>query len=162
MLGGASPWHLAVLPHAAGCDIGLAVHHLVFDDWSWGLFLAELKTAYRHLDDEPLPAPPVVTYTDYARWQRQQITASRYEHHLAHWRRLASGFPSTGMAFPNSVGNRPAAAPAETIAFQIDRSLCERLDDLAEATRTTTFVVLTAMFHGSTPLSLRSATQATS
>ena len=49
-----------------------AVHHIVFDAWSNGIFFRELTTLYRAFtagEPSPLPEPPI-RFVDFAAWQR--------------------------------------------------------------------------------------------
>lgn len=147
VLAGHDTWRIAVVPHDGGCDVGLATHHLVFDQWSWGLFLVELGAAYRHLaTGRPLPDAPAVSYSDYAHWQRRHIAGVTYERHLDHWRRLVAGYPPGGLRLVSSVP--PAAAgPALTTTFGLGAALVQPLRRLGTTHGATLFVVLAALLQ---------------
>jgi hypothetical protein len=75
----------------------LAVHHIIWDGWSLGVFLRELLASYEAaLAERPAPLPPLsVQYIDYSHWQRQWLQGELLESHLAYWkRRLGRGGPA--------------------------------------------------------------------
>ena len=66
----------------------LVMHHIVTDGWSTGVFMRELSMLYRAFaSGEPADLPEIdFAYTDYARWQREQVQGERLEQELAYWR----------------------------------------------------------------------------
>ena len=63
--------------------IATVIHHVAFDGWSAGIFLAEftkLYTAFTEQRPDPLP-PLAIEYADYALWQRDQS----WDTDLAYW-----------------------------------------------------------------------------
>ena len=97
VLGGAESEHLLVV----------VAHHIVTDGWSSDVLVAELVSAYGALRvgvEPELPEVPV-TYADYAVWQRDRLTGSNLESHLAYWRDQLSGLPA--LELPTDRG-RPA------------------------------------------------------
>ncbi|HEX6910169.1 MAG TPA: condensation domain-containing protein, partial [Longimicrobium sp.] len=74
----------------------LAMHHVVSDGWSLGVFhreLAALYAAYRDGRESPLDALPV-QYADYAAWQAAQLRGDVLEAQLAYWRARLAGAPA--------------------------------------------------------------------
>ena len=72
----------------------VTAHHLVWDGWSEGVFLAELGAAYEALAagrPSPLPEPPV-QYGDYAVWEREALETET-PRLLAWWRERLAGAP---------------------------------------------------------------------
>ncbi|HVG20594.1 MAG TPA: amino acid adenylation domain-containing protein, partial [Blastocatellia bacterium] len=64
-----------------------ALHHIVCDGWSIGVFareLAALYEAFLYGKDPPL-APLAVQYGDFSLWQRQHFSEERLEADLAYW-----------------------------------------------------------------------------
>ncbi|MFF0519186.1 non-ribosomal peptide synthase/polyketide synthase [Actinomadura nitritigenes] len=100
----AEPFDLAAGPLVRGClarlagddhVLVLAVHHIVFDEWSAGIFrreLAALYKAFRRGEVDPLPVLPV-QYADFAVWQRQWLTGEVLEGQLAYWREQLADVP---------------------------------------------------------------------
>ncbi|HYO15514.1 MAG TPA: amino acid adenylation domain-containing protein, partial [Thermoanaerobaculia bacterium] len=71
----------------------LAMHHIVSDGWSLGLFVRELTTLYTAFaSGQPSPLPELaVQYPDYAVWQRQWLQGEELTAQLAHWRERLAG-----------------------------------------------------------------------
>ncbi|HSF39107.1 MAG TPA: non-ribosomal peptide synthase/polyketide synthase [Thermoanaerobaculia bacterium] len=69
--------------------LAVAMHHIVSDGWSLGVFVHDVTALYAGL---PLPALPV-RYADYARWQREWLTGPVLEREIAWWRRHLAGAP---------------------------------------------------------------------
>src|SRR5581483_9394598 len=74
----------------------LALHHIVADGWSMGVFARELGALYEDLraGREPRLPPLPVQYGDVAVWQREQLRGERLEEHLAYWRSVLHGLPT--------------------------------------------------------------------
>jgi amino acid adenylation domain-containing protein len=73
----------------------LAMHHLVSDGWSLGVFLRELAALYRAFAEgqaSPLPDLPI-QYGDYAHWQRARFSETVLAAELDHWRQRLAGAP---------------------------------------------------------------------
>ncbi|MBY8849977.1 AMP-binding protein, partial [Saccharothrix sp. MB29] len=70
----------------------LMMHHVIGDDWSNEVLLADLAAGYSAR--APLP-DPVAAYSDFARWQREHLTPELRERQLGYWRaRLAGAVPT--------------------------------------------------------------------
>lgn len=66
-----------------------AIHHIVFDGWSTGVFLREFSELYRAFHDgkpSPLP-PPGMQYVDFSQWQRERLDGGLRAEHLAYWKK---------------------------------------------------------------------------
>ncbi|HVT17365.1 MAG TPA: amino acid adenylation domain-containing protein [Thermoanaerobaculia bacterium] len=71
----------------------LAVHHIVWDGWSLGIFLRELLALYSAFA-AGLPSPLAelpVRYVDLAEWQRRWLSGEVLERQLAYWQRQLGG-----------------------------------------------------------------------
>ena len=74
----------------------LAVHHIVSDAWSIGIFLGELETLYAAFaagKRSPLPEP-ALQYADYAVWEREWLQGEVIEEHLDYWRKQLTDLPA--------------------------------------------------------------------
>ncbi len=73
----------------------LTFHHIVYDGWSFGVFLSEMLALYEaFLSDRPSPLPELpVQYADFAAWQREWLTGEVLENHLAYWREQLDDCP---------------------------------------------------------------------
>ncbi|MFB6722079.1 MupA/Atu3671 family FMN-dependent luciferase-like monooxygenase [Kribbella sp. NPDC056345] len=104
----------------------LAVHHIVFDGWSQGLFWSELSALYR---GEELTGP-AAQYADYARWEHETLTGTNRAKLEAFWRDELAGAtvrPAIPLDHP-----RPAVLSGRGATHHVDLP-----DDLTEALRTT-------------------------
>jgi amino acid adenylation domain-containing protein len=74
----------------------IAMHHIVSDGWSMGVFVQEMTTLYEALAaGRPSPLPPLpVQYGDFARWQREWLTGEVLDREVAWWRERLSGAPA--------------------------------------------------------------------
>uniref|UniRef100_UPI0011609DC7 non-ribosomal peptide synthetase n=1 Tax=Streptomyces humi TaxID=1428620 RepID=UPI0011609DC7 len=77
--------------------LALAIHHVVFDEWSDRIFHRELTALYEAFRvGEPDPLPPLeVQYADFAVWQRQWLDGDVLERQLSYWRERLAGVPDT-------------------------------------------------------------------
>lgn len=62
-------------------------HHIVFDGWSFGVFLREFTALYPALQaGRPVTLPEIsIQYGDYVLWQRQQLRGAFLERLLHYW-----------------------------------------------------------------------------
>ncbi|MEU9188406.1 amino acid adenylation domain-containing protein, partial [Streptomyces sp. NPDC048484] len=76
--------------------LALAVHHVVFDEWSHRILRTELDALYEAIrDGEPDPLPPLpVQYADFAKWQRDRLSGDVPERGLAYWREQLADLPA--------------------------------------------------------------------
>ena len=75
----------------------LVFHHIVFDGWSFGVFLRELAILYNaarepreHCPETLLPELGV-RYTDFAAWQRRVVDEEMMAPHLDYWKKALAG-----------------------------------------------------------------------
>ncbi|HTG35649.1 MAG TPA: non-ribosomal peptide synthase/polyketide synthase [Thermoanaerobaculia bacterium] len=126
----------------------LAMHHIVSDGWSMGVFVRELGAVYAAFrQGAPSPLPPLpIQYADYALWQREWLQGETLAAQLAFWRELLSGAPpqlELPLDRPRVAGQ---GAPAGNHPLRLSRGLADRLRALALAEGSTAFVVLLAGF----------------
>ena len=73
-----------------------AMHHIVSDGWSVGIFHRELAVLYEAFAagrPSPLPELPV-QYADFAVWQREWLQGEVLERHVDYWRRQLAEAPA--------------------------------------------------------------------
>ena len=65
-----------------------AVHHIVYDAWSNGIFFRELTTLYRAFSaGEPSPLlEPTTRFVDFAIWQRERMQGETLQRELSYWK----------------------------------------------------------------------------
>ncbi|MFG1645416.1 amino acid adenylation domain-containing protein [Amycolatopsis sp. NPDC049252] len=130
-------------------DHGLlvAVHHIVFDSWSRGIFLRELTALYETFSAGGQPAlPPVaLQFGDVAAWQDRWQHGPAAEEQIAYWRDRLADVPVLDL-FADHVrpalptfrgGHRRVHVPAELVA---------RLRALGQEENASVFMVLLAAF----------------
>jgi amino acid adenylation domain-containing protein len=122
-----------------------AMHHIVSDGWSMGIFVREITTLYsdfvqgRTAALDPLP----IQYADFASWQREEeISADQ----LAFWKEHLRGAP-TFLQLPT---DRPRP-PVQThrgaeIRFEVPDETFDGLRQLARIENATLFMILLAAF----------------
>ncbi|HVW20569.1 MAG TPA: amino acid adenylation domain-containing protein [Opitutaceae bacterium] len=130
---------LAPQEHAVIC----ALHHIVSDGWSTGIFIRELGARYR---GEAEPAPLPVQYADFAAWQRAPENAVRAEASLAWWRERLRGLPDLELP-----ADRPRPAiwsfGAHRLRLATDARTRAGLAELARREGTTLFAVVLAAYQ---------------
>ncbi|RJL31788.1 non-ribosomal peptide synthetase [Bailinhaonella thermotolerans] len=153
----ARPFELAAPPlwrmrlvrtDADGWRLICVFDHSIFDGLSVGIFMTELDefllaAAEGRGPDLPEPA---VQYADYAVWQRERLTPEFVERELEYWRGRLAGIPDdTGIPT-----DRPRP-PVRTYGgahhvFSLEPELHERVEELAQRSGATTFMVLLAAY----------------
>src|SRR5262245_17995541 len=68
----------------------LGMHHIICDNTSWGVLLADLAAAYTGDD---LPALPV-QFADFVAWQRDRLTETVLDEQAEYWRDRLRDVPS--------------------------------------------------------------------
>ena len=136
-LGAAPPWRARLVRLGEGRHVLLlTLHHILADEWSFGMMLDDLAAAYAGRELQPLPAQ----YPDFAAWQeRLDLAAQR-----AFWRRALAGAPAWA-ALP---ADRPRpdrrSGEAGRTALAVSPETARRLEALARAQGATPFLVLLA------------------
>jgi amino acid adenylation domain-containing protein len=126
----------------------LAIHHIVSDDWSVGIFNREISALYRAFLEglaSPLPALPI-QYADFAVWQRRWLDGPVLEAELEHWkRRLGDDIPALDLPTDRP---RPAvqAFRGATLTFEFPESLSRAIKELSLQQGSTLFMTLLAAY----------------
>jgi amino acid adenylation domain-containing protein/FkbM family methyltransferase len=128
----------------------LAMHHIVSDGWSMGVFIRELAKLYESFAaGRPAPLPDLpIQYADFAVWQRQWLQGAALEAQLAYWKQQLAGAPAL-LELPIAGRQRP---PVQTFrgaqrALTLPRSLAEALRALSQREGVTLFMTLLAAFQ---------------
>jgi surfactin family lipopeptide synthetase A len=124
-----------------------AVHHLVWDGWSVGIFLRELATSYRAFrrGDEPQLEPLEVQYADCAAWHKRRI-ALVGDAQLAYWTRHLEGATSAILTPDSTSSSAPARQRGVLHAFRIERDLVERIREVARQQKSSLFHTMLAAY----------------
>jgi amino acid adenylation domain-containing protein len=121
-------------------------HHIIWDGWSFDVWLAELDSLYQAHGEgiQPAAAEPAVQYADFALWQREWLEGGELERQLRYWRRqLGSGIPALDLPTDRP---RPAVMSyrGATLQTTFGRALTERLRELGREENATLYMVLLA------------------
>jgi amino acid adenylation domain-containing protein len=128
----------------------LAVHHAVCDLWSLGVLLRELGALYsQEAGEGPAQlAPLAVRYSDYVRWQHEQMGGEAGARLWEYWRRrLAGELPSLDLPTDRP---RPAVQTyrGSAVRLGLDRELTLALGDLSRSSGATLFMTLLTGYLG--------------
>lgn len=121
----------------------LAFHHVVMDQWSYELLLAELAARYNDIVDGRAlqPADDTSGYLDYIRWHRRWFRERGYETQLRYWRSRLDG--SSRTTYPPDRG-RPEVLTfrGARVRLEIGQSFWLTLEEQARAQGATLSMLL--------------------
>lgn len=125
--------------------LAMIVHHIAVDGWSMGVLARELGAFYTAAlhgtapEVDPLP----LQYTDFAVWQRNQLTDAGIAEHLDYWREQLDGIEP--LELPTDRPRPPVRDPLGAVYFtELDGDLLTSLKEAARASDATLFMVLVA------------------
>lgn len=129
----------------------MTIHHIVSDNWSVGILIREMTTAYQDFCAGRTPYFPELElqYVDFADWQRKQ-QPEKLESLAAYWTSKLADFQELRMPFDRA---RPLVQRfrGRTHRFVLSKSSHQQLLFLAEREGVTLFMVLVAgiklLFH---------------
>jgi amino acid adenylation domain-containing protein len=124
------------------------MHHIVSDDWSWSVFVTELRELYEafsHSRPSPLPALSI-QYADHAVSQREWLTGQKLDCLRTYWKRQLADLSvlelATDRPRPKLQSYRGAVR-----RFSVSPELTAALKALARQERATLFMTLAAAFQ---------------
>ena len=126
----------------------LAMHHIVSDAWSMGVFIGEVVTLYEaYLAGREVTLPELpIQYADFAAWQRQWLQGDVLEEQFAYWHRQLGGtLPILELPTDRP---RPALQTyhGSSLSFSLSPALSQALKSLCKAESVTLFMTLMAAF----------------
>jgi amino acid adenylation domain-containing protein len=127
----------------------IALHHIASDGWSATVLLRELTEFYAAEAGhrEPRLAELPVTYTDFARWQREVLSGAALDEHLAYWLAELGDEPPL-VEFPADRPRPQVQDPAGGLLQQtLPPDLTAALRALGRQERGTMYMVLAAGLH---------------
>jgi non-ribosomal peptide synthetase component F len=126
--------------------LAYAMHHLITDSVSLGLFHRDLRTCYIAARDGTEPALPRAAphYGDYVAWEREWLVSPASEAARRYWKRTLAGLPELRLParVPGRRTNLSVSARRRTLPVPLSR----RLAAFARSCRATTFMTVTAAF----------------
>lgn len=124
-------------------------HHVIWDGWSFDIFLKELQYIYGALKagKDPVLMPLTLQYADYALWHRKQMEGDRLTQHLEFWNTQLSGeLPvlelTTDRPRPDVMTYKGSRA-----MLNINGNITARLTQIGKEEGATLFMVLLAGFY---------------
>lgn len=162
LIGGASaaePWHaFAQRPFDLARDLParfrllaegeqawrleFAIHHVATDAWSIGVLAEELARLYSaHHAGAPLPAAPLVSYRDFAVWNKMREQEDNSAASARWWRSTLAGLPSQSV-----VAHGPGEADPVVLPVAISPDTVVRLEALAARQGGTLYMALLGVF----------------
>ncbi|WP_030340743.1 condensation domain-containing protein [Streptomyces sp. NRRL S-1022] len=128
--------------------LSLVLHHILTDEQSTGLLLAEFVEAYeRRLRGLPAAAPPRLQYADFAVWQRSGQGAGTVAADLRRSVRRLAGMPD-GIRLPADRPRPPRpTGRGGAVGATVGPQLWRLLRELARGEQATEVMVLLAVFQ---------------
>lgn len=125
----------------------LALHHIVADGWSLGLFAQELEALYGAFSlGKPSPLPELsIQYADFAIWQREWLKSEVMAAQLAYWKKQLAGVAALNLRSTSRPLDNSHRSAAETMSISAD--LAASLKVLAQREGATLFMTLLAAFQ---------------
>ena len=127
----------------------IAMHHIVSDGWSIGVFLREMAALYEAFSQKlssPL-AELSIQYADYAAWQEQGLNGEALNGQLAYWKRQLKG-SNPALALSHDY-ERPATSTQRAGFESLDLSpaMLSALEELSRQENVTLFTTLLTAFY---------------
>jgi acyl carrier protein len=125
------------------------MHHIVFDGWSEGVLLQELRqlySAYARGQESPLAELPI-QYGDFAAWQQDYLEREEVARQVAYWRGELEG-SSSSLNLPTDFPRQGAMSRASgACVIELPAELAEGLKGLSRRERASLFMTLLAAFQ---------------
>jgi len=127
----------------------LAMHHIVSDGWSIGVFFKELAMLYEAFRSDTGPPLPElkIQYADFAVWQRNYLSGEEGMRQHLYWKNKLQGLPPS-LQLPTD-RPRPSVRSMRGAmeSMVLSAKLREALLGLARETKATLFMVLLSAFN---------------
>ena len=138
-----------ILVREKECVLCFVFHHMIFDGWSVGPFVADLTLAYNACarDRRPSMEPLRLHEADYAVWQHDLYARERLEQSLAFWREMLSGAPPQ-LTLPFDHPRATALGfQGNVVCAQAPRETARKLRELGRSEGTTLYSALLTLWH---------------
>ncbi|MBD2015334.1 amino acid adenylation domain-containing protein [Microcoleus sp. FACHB-53] len=127
----------------------VTMHHIVYDGWSYDIFLRELAALYDAFSSgkpSPLPELPI-QYADFAHWQREWLQGEVLESQRDYWKQQLNGNLPI-LQLPIDYPRPPVQTyPGGYQSLELPKNLTQALKDLSQQERVTLFMTLLAAFQ---------------
>ncbi|MEX0267856.1 amino acid adenylation domain-containing protein [Leptolyngbyaceae cyanobacterium UHCC 1019] len=128
----------------------IALHHIIFDEWSSGVLIRELGELYTAMvqgKSAVLPELPI-QYADFAHWQREWLQGEVLNTQLRYWKQQLKDVPPLNL--PGASRLADSFVPKHQGASQLlelPQSLLDALENLSQQSGVTLFMTLLAAFQ---------------
>jgi amino acid adenylation domain-containing protein len=126
----------------------LALHHIIFDEWSSGVLIREWGELYAALiENRPAALPELpIQYADFAHWQRQWLQGEVLNRQLRYWKQQLQDVPVLNLpgAASRSLEHHHQGASQ---LLELPQQLLDALEELSQQTGGTLFMTLLAAFQ---------------
>ena len=126
----------------------LTMHHIIGDQWSFGVIGYEFAFFYNAFcrGEVPAPKPILLQYADYAVWQRRCLTDDWLSIQSAYWQKKLAGLPKLLLPTDHP---RPVTQTfnGSHCMLELPTSLIERLKQFSAEHNATVFMTLLACFQ---------------
>jgi len=126
----------------------LALHHIIFDEWSSGVLIRELGELYAGLVENraiELPELPI-QYADFAHWQREWLQGPVLNTQLSYWKQQLKDVPILNLPGASSRPLTQSHRGASQL-LELPQSLLDALEELSQQMGVTLFMSLLAAFQ---------------
>ncbi|MGC8864334.1 MAG: amino acid adenylation domain-containing protein [Bacteroidales bacterium] len=123
-------------------------HHLIFDNWSAGIFIKELNEAYQHFrtGNSPIQDVPKYQYSDYIWWFNERWASGELKAGIEYWSNKLKGIPQViNLPLDFSRKTRQTFNGAE-YRLEVPSALSKKLKGFSASQRVTLFLTLLAGF----------------
>lgn len=132
----------------AECLLLFTRHHIIFDKWSMGVFLQELKALYEAFSKGKSCSLPElsVQYSDFALWQRQWLQGENLEKLLDYWKQRLAGAPPLLELPTDRPRPKVQSFQGAIQTFILSKTLSEALQNFSRKENVTLFMTLLTAF----------------
>ncbi|MBW4664820.1 MAG: amino acid adenylation domain-containing protein [Chroococcus sp. CMT-3BRIN-NPC107] len=126
--------------------LAIALHHIIFDEWSSALLIQELGLLYTAFcAGKPSPLEEVtIQYADFAHWQREYLQGDVLEKQLAYWKSQLQNLPELEIAPNRSLQHSYQGA---TKLIELPQDLAQKIALVSQQEGVTLYMILLAAFQ---------------
>ncbi|HEY9883608.1 MAG TPA: condensation domain-containing protein, partial [Thermosynechococcaceae cyanobacterium] len=126
----------------------IALHHIVFDEWSSGVLIRELGELYAALvENRPAGLAELpIQYADFAHWQREWLQGEVLNAQLRYWKQQLKAVPTLNLPGASA---RPLAQSYRGASqlLELPQGLLDGLEALSQQAGVTLFMTMLAAFQ---------------
>ena len=129
--------------------LAIAMHHIISDAWSLGVFTRELAFYYHQMLEDKAAGetlfPLEIQYIDYAAWQREKIQGQYLQSQLDYWQKQLANCPVLELPidYPRAAHQQ---SQADRFDFKLNPETTEKLKQFSQENGVTVFTTLLAAY----------------